>query len=363
MVLKIRPGLALKGYSEVTDQGMPEPMSALAALRTPDHDAHSVQLALRTLTPLYTGGVGQHGDQIHPAGLLGGVRKFSCLLAATVGDAGFEHAVWGTAPNADDRHAKQIALRVDTSGLKKISDLPARINWDRSDGQRRQGWYYNVAQDGVLRLTLTRRGISNPHWQLLLLALRIQLRYATFGSRDQWGLGVLTTDELPAVEPLPPLQTAPLPDRPGLHRALFTEIQFSQPLPRHWPARLEQGLRWREKLRGSFRNNGEDDLRHYLFGHLAQGKNGRSQGGAINISALYPHGNNGCALRIWGVIPHTTPPQFADQRSQVVQTLRQAIAQGPEGVCPGERRIVWQDGGAHPTDLAPWINQLAGVVA
>lgn len=332
-------------------------MSALAALRTPDHDAHSVLIALRTLTPLYTGGVGQHGDQIHPSGLLGGLRKFSCLLAAAIGDGEFEHAVWGTAPNADDRHAKRIGLRIDTSDLKKVNDLPARINWDRPDGQRRQGWFYNVAHDGVLRLTLTRRGISDRHWQLLLLALQIQIRHATFGSRDQWGLGVLTTDELPAVEPLQPLQTPPLPDQPGLHRALFAEVQFNRALPSDWLVRLKEGLRWREKLRGSFRQTGEDDLRHYLFGQLNR------HGSAINISALYPHGNQGCALRIWGVIPHTTPPQFADRRNQVVQKLRQAIQEGPNAVWPGERQVIWQDGAAHQTDLATWINQLAGVAA
>ena len=329
-------------------------MAVLDSLQRPD----SVALTLRTLTPLYTGGVGQHGDQIHPSGLLGGLRKFSSLLAAAVGDPNFEHAVWGTAPNADDRHAKQIALRVDATGLKK-TPLPSPITLPRSDGAKRPGsWFYNVAYDGVLRLTLTRRGISDSHWQLLLLALRIQLRHATFGSRDQWGLGVLTADELPPVKPLSPPATAPLTDRPGLHRALFTEIQFDAASPQGMESRLKQGLIWREYLRGSFRKTGKDDLRHYLFGNLGQ------YGSAINISALYPRGNNGCALRIWGVIPHTTPPPpFAVERNQVVQTLRKAITQGPEGVWPGERRIVWQDGAAHPADLATWINQLAGVTA
>ena len=96
-------------------------MTVLDSLQRPD----SIALTLRTLTPLYTGGVGQHGDQIHPSGLLGGLRKFSGLLAAAVGDPGFEHAVWGTAPNADDRHAKRIGLRVDAdaSRLEKIKPV------------------------------------------------------------------------------------------------------------------------------------------------------------------------------------------------------------------------------------------------
>ena len=326
-------------------------MAVLDSLQRPD----SVALTLRTLTPLYTGGVGQHGDQIHPSGLLGGLRKFSSLLAAAVGDPNFEHAVWGTAPNADDRHAKQIALRVDATGLQKTT-LPRQITLQRPE--KAPGvWYYSVAYEGVLRLTLTRRGISDPHWQLLLLALRIQLRHATFGSRDQWGLGVLTADELPPVKPLSPPATAPLTDRPGLHRALFTEIKFDAALPQGMESRLKQGLIWREYLRGSFRKTGKDDLRHYLFGQLNR------HGSAINISALYPRGNNGCALRIWGVIPHTTPLRFADQRNQVVQTLRQAIEEGPNAVWPGERQVIWQDGAAHQTNLTAWINQRAGVTA
>ncbi len=323
-------------------------MTVLDSLKRPD----SAALTLRTLTPLYTGGIGQHGDQIHPSGLLGGLRRFSCLLAATVGDPEFEHAVWGTAPNADDRHAKRVALHWDFSGLEKLT-LPFQIKIDDRKGHK--GWYYNVAYFGNLRLVLTQRGISVSHWQLLLLALRIQIRHATFGSRDQWGLGVLTADELPTVKPLQPPQTPPLSDRPGLHRALFAKVQFNRALPSDWLARLEQGLRWREKLRGSFRNEDEKDLRHYLFGKLGQ------YGSAMNISALYPHGNQGCALRIWGVIPHTTPPQFADRRNQVVQTLRQIIQEGPNAVWPGERQVIWQDGAAHQIDLATWINQLAGV--
>ncbi len=71
----------------------------------------------------------------------------------------------------------------------------------------------------MLRLTLTRCGIRDEHWQLLLLALRIQIRHATFGSRDQWGLGVLTADTFQEVDPLSN-ESAPLLDQAGLPRLL-----------------------------------------------------------------------------------------------------------------------------------------------
>ncbi len=189
---------------------------------------------------------------------------------------------------------------------------------------------------------------------LLLLALRIQIRYATLGAKDQFGLGVLTAEELPAVEPLDAPSGDPLPDRPGLHRAFFAEVLFDTPLPKGWPARLEQGLRWREKLRGSLRGDGQDELRHYVFGQLNR------QGNAVNVSALYPHAQ-GCALRIWGVLPHTAPPRFTDQRGQVMAALQQALQQGPEQALAGARRWQWQDAANHQQDIVNMINTLAGV--
>jgi len=91
-------------------------MTALQHLKLPE----SLTLHLKTLTPLYTGGIGQYGEQIHPSGLLGSIRHFSCLLAAAIGDSGFETRVWGTTTqeNHQNVHAKKVALRWDVSRLK-----------------------------------------------------------------------------------------------------------------------------------------------------------------------------------------------------------------------------------------------------
>ena len=79
-----------------------------------------IVLKLKTLTPLYTGGIGQQGDQIHPSNLLGGIRHFSCLVARFLGEKDFEKKVWGTAEESEPK-AKQIALKWDTSELKPIN--------------------------------------------------------------------------------------------------------------------------------------------------------------------------------------------------------------------------------------------------
>jgi len=325
-------------------------MSSLESLQV----AETVSLRLDTLTPLYTGGVGQHGDQIHPSGILGGIRRFSCLLAAAVGDASFEHQTWGTDANeeAGRRHAKRVAVRVDPSGLRPVT-LPGRINWPRGDEQKRNGWFYNVAHEGVLGLAFTRRGISDPHWQLLLLALRIQIRHATFGSRDQFGLGVLATDALPTVAPLRGVVGPPL-DRPGLHRAFFASVRLDTALPQDHRVRLEQGLRWREHLRHALRQPGQDELRHYVFGQLNR------QGNAVNVSALYASGGQ-CSLRVWGVLPHTLPARFTSERPMIMQALRQALMTGPQQTLQTTRKPHWDDAADHAAHLVDWINRLAGM--
>lgn len=357
-------------------------MSPLAALRTPADAGGSVSLNLRTLTPLYTGGVGQHGDQIHPSGLLGGLRRFSCLLAAAVGEADFEHEVWGSVPtpNNPNHHAKRIGLRVEAN-MSPIT-LPEKITWDQH-----RGWYYNCAFDGDLRLTLTRRGINDKcgindkYWQLLLLALRIQVRHAMFGARDQFGLGVLKTDSLPEVKPITEVGKS-LSNQPGLHQAFFASIEFSNSfrLPPDWEYCLKEGLRWRAALRDSLRGPDMDDLRHYVCGVL---NDGPGYGSAINVSALYPH-DSGSALRVYGVLPHTKLPiwpgknakkRLQEEYKQRLQIFEDATNKRTEilgylnktcEAIPVESRLKikaydWQQYDSETGDLAKWINHLAGV--
>ncbi len=335
-------------------------MSVLATLAEPP----SVILNLETCTPLYTGGVGQRGESLHPSGLLGSLRRFSGLSAAALGDSSFETRLWGTAPDAKDRHAKRVALALDLGELKAVT-MPDKVTWPREDGRSRPGWYFSQAQVGRLRLTLTHRSPTDPRdrdraasdWQLLLLALRIQIRHATLAARDQWGMGVVQAADLPAVEPLAAQGGAPS-RHPGLQGAFFAQLQFDDGVPvdgggaPDWRKCLEFGLRWRAHLRGALRMPGMDDLRHYLFGQLNQ------WGSAINVSALHRLPDGGSAVRVWGLVPHTAPARFEQARTDALKRLRDAMDTGPRG---RPRRILWEDGAAHTGDLAAWINQLAGV--
>lgn len=332
-------------------------MTALQQLTLPT----SLDLHLTTLTPLYTGGIGQYGDQIHPTGLLGGIRYFSGLLAAAIGDSQFETRVWGTVAEEKHhlRHAKRVTLRLDVSGLHE-QKLPEKITWQDNLHQHR-GWYYTVAQEGHFTLTLTKRGISETDWQLLLLTLRILIRHATLGTKDQFGLGVVAAEQLPNVMPWRGNLAPPLTDKPGLHYAFFAEVRFPGPAPILLRDRLEAGLHWRAHLRDCFRQPDDAKLRHYLFGHLSD-----KIGTAINVSAIYPLSNQESALRVWGLLPHTVKAkkllpvfnQVVAQREQLLTRFKAALQTGPKIPCRAQK-IAWQI--CPSSEMSSWINKLAGL--
>lgn len=364
-------------------------MTVLNGTRWSGGGEGSCCLRLRTLTPLYTGGVGQYGDQLHPSGILGSIRHFSCLTAAAMGDGTFEREVWGEAGEGKP-HAKRVGVGVQAEGsVFKFENLPSN-KVSVTDAGRTSTWYYNQAGRGVFAITLTRLGISQPHWKILLLSLRIQLMRATLGAKDQFGLGVVGLQEgemWPAVEAVTAadIQAPPL-SGPGLHNALFCQLHMPCATPLlTMRERLEGGLRWRRWLRDGFRVPGvpvgpQRTQRHYLFGALQE------YGSAINVSALFANGDappdRAAAVRIWGAVPHTTPlpggvGPSAALLSALINRIRNGLSSVPTTGCqnPHGSLTSWSEewlwtyqcpgvqAGADPSrqEMAAWLNQLAGL--
>lgn len=351
----------------------PDPTAILANLRKPDQDG--LALGLRTVTPLYTGGIGQTGDQVHPSNLLGGLRQMSCLVARTLGDADFETEVWGNAGGGGRKAAaKQVALRWDASGLAAVT-LPAEIRVPR-DGGKDSRWWFNKAFEGNLSLTLTRRGISEERWQMLLLALAIQLRNGSFGAKDQFGLGVLApVAAAPFCHALDSAAEYPkaVPAEPGrlnLLRYAFARLRF-RPAPGQRPTlnrsmALTLGLATRATLRNALRAAPDapeaerqrlTDLRHRMLGKLNQ------FGSAVNVSAAYVAGD-AAELRFAVALK----PDEPEVRTEIMKAFSSAIDRQLDGMIDrtGYRldgKAEWEFGGKHVNQRAAWINKLAGVTA
>jgi hypothetical protein len=343
----------------------------LAQLRTPADDG--LVLRLKTLTPLYTGGIGQLGDQLHPSNLLGGIRQMSCLVARTLGDAAFEAEVWGNAGGGGRKAAgKQLALHWDTSRLERKA-LPSEIKVARGDGGKDSRWWFNTGFEGDLSLQITRRGISDTHWQILTLALAIQLRHGSFGAKDQFGLGVLApTDDSTLCLPLDAAADWPkaVPAEPGrlnLLRYAFGRLRFraasGQRPALNRSAALTLALATRATLRNALRakadateaeKNRLTDLRHRMLGKLNQA------GSAVNVSAGYASGD-GAEVRLAVALK----PEDKDERAEVMKAFS-AAATHIDGLIGAigyrvDDRIAWEFGGKHANERAIWLNKLAGV--
>ncbi len=292
----------------------------LVRLRTPQADG--LVLRLKTLTPLYTGGIGQFGDQVHPSNLLGGIRHFSCLVANTLGVKDFASRLWG-----ETGRAKAVALRVRCTGKNEwLSGQEGDTLNIKVAPLQSFGWGFNRGFSGDIEISLLRRNttLPEPYWQILLLSLRIQTRRVMLGARDQWGMGVVSCQNLADLQPLPreelARQLAALfgprrdPIAPNLLDACFVKLRIPQISPRTWEQKLAAGLQWRYNLRNRFRSAGEDAVRHWLFGYLARSD---SNGGGFQVSGAYPvrvkqaQGNSEIRdeIRLWWLWEHDEPPR------------------------------------------------------
>lgn len=264
---------------------------------------NQIVLKLKTLTPLYTGGVGQQGDQIHPSNLLGGIRHISCLVARFLGETEFEEKVWGIAEKTSEPQAKKIALQWswDTSKFEKIT-LPERIKVDN----KRQGWFFNSAFKGELTLKITKRdlNIEEKFWNILLISIAIQIRHAMFGSKDQFGLGVLDlVDQEDFKKLFPKLNADDFKENKNNKNINFancflvrTRFSIKDKKDKKYDFLediIKSGLTLRYNMRNSLRNLTNNDeinriIRHRVFGNINKKDKNDDFSSLINISAFYP---------------------------------------------------------------------------
>ena len=348
---------------------MTSPLDCFAGFQ--DVYGQEVRLRLKTLTPLYTGGIGQRGDQLHSSGLLGSIRAFSGLVARAVGDSGFEARVWGNAGTREQKpSAKGVSLRIDTSGLQRIS-LPERpIKIPKQDRtQKDSSWYFNgsPAMEGTLGLSLLPLGISDEDWNLLMIALRIQDRHASFCAKDQFGMGVVEAEGLPPATALALDET-----RRGagfsLLRCVFADLELkpsagARNVTLNREQRIELGLQIRAHLRAWLRPQAAGDaeldesswraIRHRLMGALGEWASG------VDVSAAFKREDKWFVRLFIRLEFEGETAKIA--REAAFKRIREALSAGLDSGWSVMTPTAWQFGGKHLTNPIPWINQLAGL--
>lgn len=290
----------------------------LSNINKSSSNKNQIVLKLKTLTPLYTGGIGQQGDQIHPSNLLGGIRHFSCLVARFLGEKDFEKKVWGTAEESEPK-AKQIALKWEWDTLElnniKLTNVIEIPYVDKNNKYKKSQWRFNSAFEGNLTLHISKRDkdIKEKFWNILLISIAIQIRYAMFGSKDQFGLGVLGLVNPEIFEKLfPKLNADDFKNITNnndisfsncfLVRAKFSVKNKENDLLKD---RMEAALKIRSNMRNSLRDllgNKEVStiIRHRVFGSDIKEKDKENKfASLVNISALYQLNKEDLECRIF----------------------------------------------------------------
>ena len=343
---------------------------------------NQIVLKLKTLTPLYTGGIGQKGDQIHPSNLLGGIRHFSCLVARFLGEKDFEKKVWGTAEESEPK-AKQIALKWDTSELKPINFHNKQIKINNN-----KGWYFSSAFEGELTLQITKQFTKcdknikekfEKFWNILLISIAIQIRHAMFGSKDQFGLGVLDLVNPEDFKKLFPKLNIPLNEVKddfldkenklmNLKRYAFAKVKLKKKEQKYinfnYETKLKLGLAMRYNLRDALRTsenaskleyNKWKRIRHKMFGYLNECNS------CVNISAAYGNEENP-EIRITVELNL----EKESERDEVLDIFEEYIEYVDDFITEytvDKNNINWEFGDdKNNENKVDWLNELAGVL-
>lgn len=316
-----------------------------------------MEITLKTLTPIWTGGV-ETGkmERIHETGLIGSLRwwyeaivrglggeacdptKHSCLYDPEKPNNGLCDAchLFGATG-----WRRRFRLGVDDSGLKPTWSGDG-INIKPPD--RNRGWYLNAGKVGTFALKV----IADERVQAQILALiEFVARYGSFGARPQLGYGLV---EIVKIENQPPLasdwsnigqgqQRSVLPD---LRTFTFFNLDF-EPKDDNW---------WRNVpgIGAAIRNNRhkntidslvgqrmipttpalKDSLRygkrwssgalpHLFFGTSRGDERKRSQ---IALSWAYQQNNSS----IWHMRGWAYPPQVTqNQKAEIQQRLQEHL--------------------------------------
>jgi len=213
-----------------------------------------LKITLKTLTPLWTGGVDGTCDRLHETGLIGSLRWWYEALVRGLGGYACDPTSEERCPDQDGRRCAACELFGCTGWRRRFRlhiQAQAEPAWKGGRGLnvqpygRNRGWYLYPGRVGVVALDLT--GDEQTLAQLLTL-FRFLEAWGSLGPRPQLGYGVFritSVNRTPQPVPWTALGDAPPGDLPDLRTCTFLKLRF-KPGEENWWTRVS-GLR---ELRG-----------------------------------------------------------------------------------------------------------------
>jgi len=330
----------------------------------------SLVVKIRTLTPLYTGGVDGTMDRIHETGILGSLRWWYEAIVRGLGGKACDPTGDHRCPDKDGKYCDVCAV-FGATGLQRAFRLEGPV-WRNEHRDHRlnikvhnnRGWFLGrgFMGQGELRvrtLHLPERWTELDLQQAMLLTLRLLACWGGLGPKTQQGYGVVEVSREPglnvnsAIRAIQALQQrqkrradANPADTPSLGGFFFAKIRFFLDDPKQWLMAQtthlapDKGVEWylkqdeakpsviplapvvRYHLRQRIKQ-AVDSQGRWIFSHATRhrlmGEQGRKS--LLQVSHAYLAGHNQWEFRIWGWIPETLPGGLS--RTTVLWHLRQ----------------------------------------
>ncbi len=340
-----------------------------------------MKVKIRTLTPLWTGGVDGTMDRIHETGIIGSLRWWYEAVVRGLEGIACDPTSKDRCPDDDGKYCDVCAV-FGATGLQRTFRLegPVWLNeargnmlkvWVKNDkGRNNKGWFLGRGFWGESEMQIVPLHLPEG-WKVkdlkhsLYLIMKLIECWGGLGARTQQGYGVVKFDFKDngdieeVINATKILQNRKdrriIPDNkrnrtqklPTLNEFFFAKVQFSieDKTPQNWLSDRvlkispDKELYWyfnqanstqrtsvlplapvvRFYLRGIMREQSSwnKDLRHRLMGELGKKS-------LIHVSHAYPTENqNKWEFRIWGWIPYDLPGGVT--RDAVLEHLRQWI--------------------------------------
>ena len=289
-------------------------------------------ITLKTLTPLWTGGVDGKCDRLHATGLIGSLRWWYEAILRGLGGHVCDPVEQPCLYDTEQPHnglclgcqmfgatgwARRFRLTVEDRTSSGGPTHPQRPTGDRykRDGRTRPAWYFKGGREGDLELRIVP---ANDDFDPITIRGTLSLieRHGSLAAKPQLGYGWIGIASAPCFDAatfvgnmrsIAAEQSGTGSDLPSLDTMFFAQLEVGR-------SGLAPTLNLRYDLRAAFRSasNNSQRLRHWVCGYVCGNER---QASKISITQAVDG-----ALRIWGWIPDHTPVKGVT-RDEIVESI------------------------------------------
>ncbi|WP_169238898.1 type III-B CRISPR module RAMP protein Cmr1 [Candidatus Roseilinea sp. NK_OTU-006] len=281
----------------------------------------SQRITLKTLTPLWTGGVDQTSDRLHETGLIGSLRWWYEALVRGLGGYACDPTSEDRCPDKDGKHCVACELFGCTGWGRKF-----RLRALNEQGQPIED---ALAENITFHLEfLELRPITEEEKWLLTKSVEIAARYGALGGKT-----TLKPQKGKIGEDYGIVQIITLPNiaRPDIPRFLS---QFRQVTPKdaadlRWFFFIKGSFLWRKQMNDlmGLSENGQEITGNKHYQQFLRGRRGDATHDAISKKLFSFRADGGC---IWGYA------RDAKMRDEISHQIKQTLGTGKYTVKTGE---------------------------